>query len=156
MSLVNLGHMCAHLQNVTRVNRSLTSIPMTKLHLQLALGLYKEGFISSVQRGDLKGPDRIPVDNTPDNISTRRIWLGLKYHNFQSVLKSMNLVSKPSRRVVAKPKAIADLVAGKPYRMVAPLAMGEVMFVKLADGNVVEVQEAAKKKLGGEILCRVG
>lgn len=147
--------MCAHLQNVTRANRSLTSIPMTKLHLQVALGLYKEGFISSVQRGDLKGPDKVYTPNTADNISTRRIWLGLKYHNFNSVLKSMHLVSKPSRRVVAKPTAIKDLVAGKPFRQIQPLAMGEVMFVRLADGDVVEVQEAAKKNLGGEILCRV-
>ncbi|CAN6607288.1 small ribosomal subunit protein uS8m [Trichomonascus vanleenenianus] len=155
MSLVNLGHMCAHIQNVTRVNRSLASVPMTKLHLQVALGLYKEGFLSSVQRGDLKGPDRVFTPNTCDNISTRRIWLGLKYHDFKSVIRSMRLVSHPNRRVVAKPKAIADLVAGKPYRQIEPLAMGEVMFVRLANGDVVEIQEAARKKLGGEILCRV-
>lgn len=156
MSLVNLGHMCAHLQNVTRVNRALTSVPMTKLHLQLALGLYKEGFISSVQRGDLKGPDKEFIPNTSDNISTRRIWLGLKYHNFQSVIKSMHLVSHPSRRVIARPKDIQDLVAGRPYRRVKPLGMGEAIFVKLDNGDVVEIQEAARKHLGGEILVRVG
>lgn len=155
MSLVNLGHMCAHLQNVTRVNRALTSVPMTKLHLQVALGLYKEGFLSSVQRGDLKGPDKEFTPNTCDNISTRRIWLGLKYHNFQPVLKSMRLVSLPSRRVVVEPNHIQDLIAGKPFRRVDALAMGEVMFVRLANGEVVEIQEAARKNVGGEILCRV-
>lgn len=147
--------MCAHLQNVTRANRSLTSVPMTKLHLQIALGLYKEGFISSVQRGDLKGPDQVYTPNTADNISTRRIWLGFKYHNFSSVLKNMHIVSKPSRRVVAKPHAIKDLVAGRPFRRVQPLAMGEVMFVRLPNDEVVEIQDAARKNLGGEILCRV-
>ncbi|EON62555.1 30S ribosomal protein S8 [Coniosporium apollinis CBS 100218] len=51
MSLVNLAHVCSHLQNASKARLGLTSIPLTNLHLRLMLGLQKQGFISSVQLG---------------------------------------------------------------------------------------------------------
>lgn len=155
MSLVNLAHVCSHIQNVTRVNKSLTSIPYTKLHLQLALGLYKEGFISSIQRGSLTGPDKEFTAATPDNISTRRLWLGLKYHNMRPVISQIHLVSKPNRRVHANAQQVNDLLGGKKFRLIEPPKLGEVIFVKVKSGELMELQEAAQKQLGGEILCRV-
>ncbi|CDO55742.1 hypothetical protein DV113_000245 [Geotrichum candidum] len=155
MSLVNLAHVCSHIQNVTRVSKSLTSIPFTKLHLQVALGLYKEGFISSIQRGSLTGPDKEYTAATPDNISTRRLWLGLKYHNTKSVISEMHLVSHPNKRVFAKPQQVVDLLAGKKLRQINPPKLGEVMFIRTKEGDVLELQEAAQKHLGGELLCRV-
>jgi ribosomal protein S8 len=127
---------------------------MTKLHLQVALGLYKEGFLSSIQRGDLRGPDKEFVPTTHDNVSTRRLWIGMKYHNHQPVLKNIHLVSHPNRRVVAEAKDIIGLASGKSFRLVVPPQIGEVMFIRLRDQSVVELQEAAKKHLGGEIICR--
>jgi len=56
MSLVNLAHVCSHLQNASRARLALTSIPHTKLHLSIALQLQKQGFISSVQLGSSKPP----------------------------------------------------------------------------------------------------
>lgn len=155
MSLVNLAHVCSHIQNVTRVNKSLTSIPFTKLHLQMAVGLYREGFISSVQRGSLTGPDKEYTPTTYDNVSTRRLWLGLKYHNTKSVISSMRLVSHPNRRVFAEPQQVVDLLGGKAMRQVDPPQLGEVMFLRTRDGDLLELQEAAQKHVGGEILCRV-
>lgn len=154
MSLVNLANFCCHLQNVGRARRVLTSVPMTKLHLQVALGLYKEGFLSSIQRGDLRGPDKEFIATTYDNVATRRLWIGMKYHNHQPVLKNIHLVSHPNRRVVAEPKDIIGLASGKSFRFIPPPQIGEVMFIRLRDKSVVELQEAAKKHLGGEIICR--
>lgn len=154
MSLVNLAHFCSHLQNVSRINRPLTSVPMTKLHLQVALGLYREGFITSVQRGDLQSPDKEFVPTTYDNISTRRLWIGLKFHNFKPVLKSIHLVSHPNRKIFATHKEISSIVAGRKFRTVEPLKLGEVMFIRLKDGSVVDIHEANRRRLGGEILCR--
>ncbi|KAH4915387.1 hypothetical protein HBI67_077190 [Parastagonospora nodorum] len=48
MSLVNLAHVCSHLQNASKARLGLTSIPVSKLHVKLALGLQREGFLSSV------------------------------------------------------------------------------------------------------------
>lgn len=156
MSLVNLAHTCAHLQNVGRVKKPLTSIPMTKLHLQIALGLYKEGFLSSVQRGDLRGPDAEYTPTTFDNVSTRRLWLGMKYRNFAPVLSQMRLVSHPNRRVFASHADLVGLCTGRPLGKVPALKLGEVMFIraKNKENSVHEIHDAVKRKLGGEILCR--
>jgi ribosomal protein S8 len=56
MSLVNLAHVCSHLQNASKARLGITSIPLTKLHLRLCLGLQKQGFFSSVQVAGLEPP----------------------------------------------------------------------------------------------------
>lgn len=56
MSLVNLAHVCSHLQNASKARLGLTSIPVSKLHVNLALGLQREGFLSSVTLGGTTPP----------------------------------------------------------------------------------------------------
>ncbi|KAK0938428.1 hypothetical protein LTR29_009954 [Friedmanniomyces endolithicus] len=56
MSLVNLSHVCSHLQNASLARLGLTSIPYTKLHLSLALLLHKQGFLSQVKLGGPSPP----------------------------------------------------------------------------------------------------
>jgi ribosomal protein S8 len=56
MSLVNLAHVCSHLQNASKARLGLTSIPVSKLHVALMLGLQKEGFLSSVTLGGPSPP----------------------------------------------------------------------------------------------------
>ncbi|TKA75930.1 hypothetical protein B0A55_05870 [Friedmanniomyces simplex] len=56
MSLVNLSHVCSHLQNASMARLGLTSIPYTKLHLSLALLLHKQGFLSQVKLGGPSPP----------------------------------------------------------------------------------------------------
>lgn len=155
MSLVNLAHICSHIQNVTRVNKPLASIPYTKLHLKVALGLYKEGFISSIQRGSLTGPDKEFTPATFDNISTRRLWIGLKYHNTKSVISKISLVSKPNRRITLDANQIRKLLGGTSVRHIKTPQLGEAMFIRTSNDEVLEIQEAARKDVGGEVLLRV-
>ncbi|WPG97674.1 Hypothetical protein R9X50_00045400 [Acrodontium crateriforme] len=56
MSLVNLSHVCSHLQNASLARLGLTSIPYTKLHLSLSLLLHKQGFLSQVKLGGPSPP----------------------------------------------------------------------------------------------------
>lgn len=56
MSLVNLAHVCSHMQNASKARLGLTSIPVSKLHVHLALGLQREGFLSSVTLGGRTPP----------------------------------------------------------------------------------------------------
>lgn len=63
MSLVNLAHVCSHLQNACNVRLGLTSIPATKLHAALMLSLKQQGLISSVTLGGLRPP--IPYSLKP-------------------------------------------------------------------------------------------
>ncbi|EGV63136.1 hypothetical protein PSN45_004597 [Yamadazyma tenuis] len=155
MSLVHLANFSAHIKNCTRLNISSTSVPFTRLHLQLSFLLYKEGFISSVQRGSNAGPDKTPAEVTPDNISSRRLWIGLKYRDNLSVIRNFSLVSKPNRKVHFTSTEIKALASGIPVGIVRPLQPAECMFIQTDESEILEVQEAAKKNLGGTVLCRV-
>lgn len=155
MSFVHLAHLCSHLKNSTNVQAATTSIPFSRLHLQIALGLYREGFISSVQRGSTSGPDLQPVDVTPDNISTRRLWLGLKYRNNQSVIRDISLISKPSRKVNLTATEMKALASGLAVRFIKPLQPAESIFIRTKNKEIIEIQEAAKKNLAGTALCRI-
>lgn len=63
MSLVNLAHVCSHLQNASKARLGLTSIPVSKLHVNLMLGLQREGFISSVTLGGPVPPKPLLLQN---------------------------------------------------------------------------------------------
>ncbi|KAI7159369.1 acyl-CoA N-acyltransferase [Hortaea werneckii] len=68
MSLVNLAHVCSHLQNASLARLGLTSIPYTRLHLSLALLLHKQGFLSQVHLGGASPPAAcFPGSAAPDN-----------------------------------------------------------------------------------------
>lgn len=155
MSLVHLSNMCAHLKNCTLVNVSKTSIPFSRQHLQVALGLYKEGFLSSVQKGSTSGPDQVPVEVTPDNISTRRLWLDIKYRKNYPVIRNISMILKPGRKVNLSATEIKALASGLPVRFIQPLQPAEIIFVRTLPTEILEVQEAAKKGLEGMVLCRV-
>lgn len=155
MSLVHLSNFSAHLKNCLRINQTITSVPYSRLHLQIALGLYKEGFISLLQRGSLTGPDEAPVEVTPDNIATRRLWLGLKYRNNEPVIRQFLMISKPSRKVNLTSKEVKALASGLPVRFILPLQPAECIFMKTKSDKIYEIQEAAKKDLEGMVLCRI-
>ncbi|GMM44074.1 mitochondrial 37S ribosomal protein [Pichia kluyveri] len=156
MSIVSLANVCAHLQNVSMARAPLASIPYTRLHLNIALGLHKEGFISSLQRGSQNGPDITPVEVTPDNISTRRLWLGMKYRQGKPVLSKFQLISKPNRRVYANAEDLQSFASGNRFRFVKPVMPGEIVFVRpRGSKEVINLHEAVKKHVDGELLCRV-
>ncbi|KAF1958698.1 ribosomal protein S8 [Byssothecium circinans] len=64
MSLVNLAHVCSHLQNASKARLGLTSIPVSKLHVKLSLGLQREGFLSSVTLGGQTPPKPYTLETT--------------------------------------------------------------------------------------------
>ena len=66
MSLVNLAHVCSHLQNASKARLGLTSIPVSKMHVNLVLGLQREGFLSSVTLGGVSPPKPFLLQAQPD------------------------------------------------------------------------------------------
>lgn len=155
MSLVHLANLCAHIKNCTNVRTPLTSVPFSRMHLQIALGLYREGFLSSIHKGSTAGPDKVPVEVTPDNVSSRRLWLGLKYRNNSPVIRDISMILKPGRRVNMSSTEVKALASGLPVRFVKPIQPAEIVFLRTPDNDIVEVQEAAKRELAGMVLCRV-
>lgn len=202
MSLVNLAHVCSHLQNASKARLGLTSIPVSKMHVNIALGLQREGFLSSVtlggpspprpfllqaqhdpadlekmadtlaeqpwlaystdaaegQKGAAKPPlgtEHVQETHVPGNPARRRLWLGLKYWQNEPVLKHMNLVSKPTRRIWLTSEDLGKITRTRESSYVKGLTHpGECMFVT-TDRGILEARECVERRLGGMPLCRV-
>jgi ribosomal protein S8 len=195
MSLVNLAHVCSHMQNASKARLGLTSIPVSKLHVNLMLGLQREGFISSVTLGgptpptpwhlqetadpeDLDdmaqklaaepwlaygastakhtlAPERVDTVKVPLNAAKRRLWLGLKYWNNEPVLKHMQLISKPTRRIWLTTDDLAKITRTRASSYVGGLTRpGECMFLT-TDRGILEARECVERMTGGMALCRV-
>lgn len=169
MSLVNLSHVCSHLNNATKARLSLTSIPNSNLHLKLCNALQNSGYISSVVRGGPTPPPAHPILGYPaandevegiepvtlDNVASRRLWLGLKYWRNESVLGKVKMVSKPTRRVTIDVEGLRRVVRGEDSGYVGGLrSPGESLFLS-TDRGILEARECVEKKLGGLVLCRV-
>ncbi|QSL66472.1 hypothetical protein MERGE_000852 [Pneumocystis wakefieldiae] len=149
----SVHYLCSHLQNASRAYLAQTSVPATKLNLDICLGLYAHGLLGSVRRGSYWGPDTVYTPVTCDNISTRRIWVDLKYQMMVPVLKKMRAVSKPGRRQWMSAVHLARLTR-QSVHFIPPLELGECLFIRTQKG-VMEVREAIGLHLGGELLCRV-
>ncbi|KAI8057177.1 mitochondrial 37S ribosomal protein S8 [Syncephalis plumigaleata] len=134
-------HICSQIENSFKSRLPRISIPATRMNLAIARVLYEQGFIASVARGDKKGPDQEYVPTTNLNIASRRYWLELKYRQNQPVLTSMSVISKPSRRVTGTTSVLQNLIAGK------------LVMVGTCHG-VLEINEAVRRNVGGELLCR--
>ncbi|KAI9924622.1 hypothetical protein ASPWEDRAFT_517153 [Aspergillus wentii DTO 134E9] len=169
MSLVNLAHVCSHLNNATKARLGLTSIPNTKMHLKLCLALQNSGFISSVVRGGQAPPPPHLLLNHPavndeiegveeltqSNVASRRLWLGLKYWQSDPVLGKMSMVSKPKRRINIDVAGLREVVRGEKSQYVEGLrSPGESLYLS-TDRGIMEAREAVEKKVGGLVLCRV-
>ena len=92
---------------------------------------------------------------TRENISSRRLWVGLKYWNQRPVLEKMGMVSKPTRRVWNNVPQLEMLVKGEKVGYVKGLrGVGESMYLS-TDRGIMEIREAVERKVGGMLLCRV-
>lgn len=196
MSLVNLAHVCSHMQNASKARLGLTSIPVSKMHVNIALGLQREGFLSSVtlagptpprpfmlqkQHGPEEaeqlaqtlqdepwlayptrnnaeqrlGQEKVYDIHVPDNAARRRLWLGLKYWQNEPVLKHMQLISKPTRRIWLTSEDLGKIIRTRPSSYVQGLTHpGECMFIT-TDRGILEARECVERRLGGMALFRV-
>lgn len=92
---------------------------------------------------------------TQENISSRRLWVGMKYYNSRPVLEKMRLVSKPTRRVWMPVKDLEGLIKGERRGYVKGLrGLGEAMYVT-TDQGLMEARECVERRIGGMLLCRV-
>ncbi|MCJ1312622.1 hypothetical protein MMC25_006297 [Agyrium rufum] len=169
MSLVNLSHVCSHIQNASKARLGLTSIPPSNLHLSLAHQLLRQGLISSVSLGGRTPPPPSPLLGTPslptstetneslitqENVASRRLWLGLKYWNNEPVLGNMKMVSKPTRRIWMPREDLEALARGEERKGIKGLRqIGECLFVT-TDRGVMEIRECVERRVGGMLLCR--
>ena len=146
--------LCARLQNAFRARHQKIAVDHNTQNLGILSILLRAGFISNITRGTLTAPS--PAEFNTAGESQRRIWADLKYRDDQPVLRNMELVSMPSKRVHMDLSEIRLICSGRRAQQVKPLGMGEIAVVRTKDKEHewLEAREALQLKLAGEVVCR--
>jgi small subunit ribosomal protein S8 len=125
-----IGDMLTRIRNGQRARKNAITAPASKMRARVLDVLEREGFI--------RGYDQYEVR---PGISEMRI--ELKYHEGEPVIREINRVSRPGRRVYS---GIADLP--KVYN-------GLGISILSTPRGVLSDAEAREANVGGEILCKV-
>tara|TARA_Y100000590_G_scaffold459512_1_gene616786 strand:- start:569 stop:967 length:399 start_codon:yes stop_codon:yes gene_type:complete len=125
-----IGDMITRIRNAQMRSLNSVKIPISKFRAKILDVLKKEGYISDY---------KIVKDSNSIGI----ISVDLKYNNGLPVIKQINRVSKPGRRVYAKASSIPKIQNG----------LG-VTIVSTSKG-IMSDNDARNQKIGGEIICKI-
>jgi small subunit ribosomal protein S8 len=125
-----IGDMLTRIRNGQRAKKSAVTSPASRMRASVLDVLAREGFIRGYESYEVR-----------PGISEVRI--ELKYHEGEPVIREINRVSRPGRRVYSK---IADLP--KVYN-------GLGISIISTPRGVLSDAEAREANVGGEILCKV-
>ena len=123
-----IGDMLARIKNAQVRNHSKVSLPSSKFKSKIADVLKAEGYIIDYKSNDDKKPS---------------IEINLKYNSGNPVINTIERISKPGRRIFSSASSLPKINNG----------LG-IAIVSTPQGVMTDV-DARKKKLGGEIICKV-
>ena len=123
-----IGDMLARIKNAQVRNHSKVSLPSSKFKAKIADVLKSEGYIIDYKINDDKKPS---------------IEINLKYNLGNPVINTIERISKPGRRIFSSASSLPKINNG----------LG-IAIVSTPQGVMTDV-DARKKKLGGEIICKV-
>ena len=125
-----LGDMLARIRNAQRAHQSSVDTPFSRLRENVLSVLKREGYINDYKSTTLRrGVTEIHID--------------LKYVDGQSVIREIERVSKPGRRVYSKISVLQKVYNGLGISVLStPL-------------GVLSDHEARHANVGGEVLCRI-
>ena len=123
-----IGDMLARIKNAQVRNHSKVSLPSSKFKAKIADVLKSEGYIIDYNINDDKKPS---------------IEINLKYNSGNPVINTIERISKPGRRIFSSASSLPKINNG----------LG-IAIVSTPQGVMTDV-DARKKKLGGEIICKV-
>ncbi len=125
-----LGDMLTRIRNGQRARMNAVDSPASRLRVNVLEVLKREGYIRGYAQEEVR----------PGVASLK---IELKYHEGEPVIRSIDRVSKPGRRVYSK---IADLP--RVYN-------GLGISILSTPRGVLSDNEARTQNVGGEVLCRV-
>lgn len=117
------------IRNASAAGLDTMIVPGSRLKLAIAKVLEREGFITSVKEAS-SGPKK-------------SLELHLKYDGKMPIIRSIDRVSTPGRRVYAKSTELKPVLSGQGIAILSTSA------------GVMTNKEARRRKLGGEVLCQV-
>ena len=123
-----IGDMLARIKNAQVRNHSKVTLPSSKFNAKIADVLKSEGYIIDYKINDDKKPS---------------IEINLKYNSGNPVINTIERISKPGRRIFSSASSLPKINNG----------LG-IAIVSTPQGVMTDV-DARKKKLGGEIICKV-
>ncbi len=119
------------IKNAYLAHHQVVEIPYSKIKEKISKVLVKEGYLKECQ-----------LSNTKDQVK-KKIICKLKYEKGKPALTDLERVSKPGRRVYSHWKKIPRTLSGY-----------GITIISTSKGIMID-KEARKKKLGGEIICKV-
>ncbi len=125
-----IGDLLARIRNGQQRGLAKIATPASKMRARLLDVLKTEGFIRGYAEVEMKG-------------KPRQFEIELKYHEGRPVIRELQRISTPGRRVY---NSVTDL---KPHRG----GLG-ISIVSTPQG-VMSDTDARAKNVGGEVLCRV-
>ena len=123
-----IGDMLARIKNAQVRNHSKVSLPSSKFKVKIAEVLKSEGYIIDYKTNDDKKP---------------LIEINLKYNSGNPVINTIERISKPGRRIFSSASSLPKINNG----------LG-IAIISTPQGVMTDI-DARKKKLGGEIICKV-
>ncbi|MER3414716.1 MAG: 30S ribosomal protein S8 [Gemmataceae bacterium] len=142
-----IADMLTRIRNAVRIESPIVDIPASRMKVAIAEVLKKEGYIYDYQVGriryDEQGlPQLDPVRQPYPPQTTLRIIL--KYgDNGEKVIQHIERVSKPGCRIYRNHKELEPVLDGLGIAIVS------------TSRGVMSDREAKRRRLGGEVLCRV-
>ena len=125
-----VGDMLTRIRNGQRVGKSSVVSPASKLRTGVLDVLQREGYIRGYNVSEIrKGVSEITIE--------------LKYFEGDGVIKQIDRVSTPGRRVYSKIKDLPKVYNGLGIAVLS------------TPRGVLSDQEARDQNVGGEILCKV-
>ena len=123
-----IGDMLARIKNAQARNHNNVSLPSSKFKAKIADVLKSEGYIIDYKINDEKKPS---------------IEINLKYNSGNPVINTIERISKPGRRIFSSASSLPKINNG----------LG-IAIISTPQGVMTDI-DARKKKLGGEIICKV-
>ena len=123
-----IGDMLARIKNAQVRNHSKVTLPSSKFKSKIVDVLKAEGYIIDYKINDEIKPS---------------IEINLKYNSGNPVINTIERISKPGRRIFSSASSLPKINNG----------LG-IAIVSTPEGVMTDV-DARKKKLGGEIICKV-
>ena len=125
-----VGDMLTRIRNGQRVGKTSVASPASKLRTGVLDVLQREGYIRGYSINEIrKGVSEISIE--------------LKYFEGDGVIKQIDRVSTPGRRVYSKIKDLPKVYNGLGIAVLS------------TPRGVLSDQEAREQNVGGEILCKV-
>jgi len=128
-----IADMLTRIRNASAVFKTEVFVPYSNLKEAIAKILVKEGYLNKIKNEKLK------IKNKEYKV----LKLGLKYEGKKRAIEKIIRVSKPGLRVYSSYK-----------RLPRPLSGFGMAIISTSQG-LMTGRQARKKKLGGEVICKI-